>query len=84
LAVTELQNKCRCCELPELVCENDSGNSTGLKSLVRNSRDEVELKAIESALQATHWNRKLAARRLNISYKALLNKVKQYRLTPPQ
>lgn len=84
LAVTELQNKCRCCELPELVCENVEGNSTGLKSLVRNSRDEVELKAIESALQATHWNRKLAARRLNISYKALLNKVKLYRLTPPQ
>jgi two-component system, NtrC family, response regulator AtoC len=84
LAISELQNKCRCCELPDLVRQDGDGNLAGLKSLVRISRDEIELKAIESALQATHWNRKLAARRLNISYKALLNKVKQYRLTPPQ
>jgi two-component system response regulator AtoC len=82
LAIAELENKCRCCELPDLVSQNGDVNLAGLKSLVRISRDGIELKAIESALQATHWNRKLAARRLNISYKALLNKIKQYRLAP--
>ena len=55
----------------------------GLKSLVRTLKDEAELKAIEQALVATNWNRKLAAARLNISYKALLYKIKQYQIVPP-
>jgi two-component system response regulator AtoC len=84
LAVSELHSKSVCCEsMPQLARADADGSFSGLKSLVRISRDEIELKAIESALQETHWNRKLAARRLNISYKALLNKVKLYRLSPP-
>jgi two-component system, NtrC family, response regulator AtoC len=55
----------------------------GLKSLVRSLKDEAELKAIEQALIATNWNRKVAAARLNISYKALLYKIKQYQIVPP-
>ena len=55
----------------------------GLKSLVRSLKDEAELRAIEQALVATNWNRKLAAARLNISYKALLYKIKQYHIVPP-
>ena len=55
----------------------------GLKSLVRGLKDEAELRAIEQALTATKWNRKLAAARLNISYKALLYKIKQYQIVPP-
>ena len=62
-----------------------SGNGAefGLKSLVRNLKDRTELKAIEDALIATNWNRKLAAMRLNISYKALLYKIKQYEIVQP-
>jgi len=55
----------------------------GLKSLVRGLKDEAELRAIEQALNATNWNRKLAAARLHISYKALLYKIKQYHIVPP-
>ena len=55
----------------------------GLKGLVRGLKDEAELRAIEQALTATKWNRKLAAARLNISYKALLYKIKQYQIVPP-
>jgi len=55
----------------------------GLKTLVRGLKDEAELRAIEQALTATKWNRKLAAARLNISYKALLYKIKQYQIVPP-
>lgn len=55
----------------------------GLKSLVRGLKDEAELRAIEQALIATNWNRKLAAARLHISYKALLYKIKQYQIVPP-
>ena len=54
-----------------------------MKSLVRSLKDEAELRAIEQALTATNWNRKLAAARLNISYKALLYKIKQYQIVPP-
>ena len=31
-------------------------------------------------LEATHWNRREASRRLQVSYKALLNKIKQMQL----
>jgi len=58
------------------------GPDFGLKSLVRNLKDKTELKAIEEALVSTRWNRKLAAAKLNISYKALLYKIKQYRIVP--
>jgi len=35
-------------------------------------------------LTATNWNRRMAAVKLNISYKALLYKIKQYEIVPPQ
>jgi DNA-binding NtrC family response regulator len=60
-----------------------SAPAGGLKSLVRGLKDEAEMRAIEQALMATNWNRKLAATRLNISYKALLYKIKQYQILPP-
>lgn len=50
----------------------------GLKSIVRNVKDEAEMAAISEALEETKWNRKRAAERLNISYKALLYKIRQY------
>jgi DNA-binding NtrC family response regulator len=49
-----------------------------LKSLVRSLKDEAEMEAIRATLEQTHWNRKEAARRLNVSYKALLYKIRQY------
>jgi two-component system, NtrC family, response regulator AtoC len=51
-----------------------------LKSLVRNLKGEAEREAISRALQQTKWNRKEAARLLNISYKALLYKIQRYKL----
>jgi DNA-binding NtrC family response regulator len=35
-------------------------------------------------LEDTGWNRKAAATNLQISYKALLYKIKQYNLSPPK
>jgi len=52
----------------------------GLKSLVRSLKDEAEMQAISRALEQTNWNRKKAATLLNISYKALLYKIRQYGL----
>jgi two-component system, NtrC family, response regulator AtoC len=52
--------------------------SGGLKSLARSAKDEAEAQAITQALEQTNWNRKQAAAILQISYKALLYKIRQY------
>ena len=50
----------------------------GLKSMVRSLTGEAEAEAISRALEETQWSRKRAARLLQISYKALLYKMRQY------
>lgn len=60
-----------------------SDESSSLKLLVRNAKGEAERGAIAHALEQTHWNRKAAARLLNISYRALLYKIQEYHLVPP-
>jgi DNA-binding NtrC family response regulator len=55
-----------------------------LKSLVRNAKGEAERNAISGALEETHWNRKAAARLLSISYRALLYKIQEYQIAPPE
>jgi two-component system, NtrC family, response regulator AtoC len=50
----------------------------GLKGLARSAKDEAEAEAIAKALDETNWNRKQAAVLLQISYKALLYKIRQY------
>ena len=54
----------------------------GLKGLVRHLRGETEMSAIRSALQQTGWNRRRAALLLNISYRGLLYKIREYGLVP--
>lgn len=53
----------------------------GLKGLVRGLKDDAESVLIAKTLEGTGWNRKAAAVSLQISYKALLYKIKQYGLT---
>ena len=62
----------------------EAGGSVGLKHLVRNLKGGAESAAIAQTLEGTGWNRKAAASDLQISYKALLYKIKQYNLIPPQ
>jgi two-component system response regulator AtoC len=47
-----------------------------LKEVSREASESIERKAIFNALHSNHWNRKLTARQLNISYRALLYKIK--------
>src|SRR5215813_5226852 len=58
----------------------NSTEAGGLKSLGRSAKDEAEAEAIRKALDETNWNRKQAAALLQISYKALLYKIRQYGL----
>jgi two-component system response regulator AtoC len=48
-----------------------------LLEIGRQAAWQAERQAIENMLIATRWNRREAARRLQVSYKALLNKIKQ-------
>ena len=67
-----------------VVHNGGNGEKTGLKSLLRTVKGEAEREAIARALDETHWNRKAAARKLNISYRALLYKIQQHQMTPPK
>ena len=68
---------------PDLEDDALLNSGTGLKSMVQNLKERAEPKIIERVLIATKWNCKTAARQLQISYKALLYKMKQYRIFPP-
>jgi DNA-binding NtrC family response regulator len=79
-AISELEMKGA--ERARRGASGDPPVSSDLKLLVRGLKGKAELKAITEALAATNWNRRLAAERLNISYKALLYKMKAYELVP--
>ena len=51
-----------------------------LKEIGRKAAQEAEKEIIKDTLQYTHWNRKKAAEILQVSYKTLLYKIKQYAL----
>ena len=51
--------------------------SLSLKLASRSASKRIEREMILQSLERTHWNRKCAARELQISYKSLLYKIKQ-------
>ncbi|HLJ76039.1 MAG TPA: sigma-54 dependent transcriptional regulator [Acidobacteriaceae bacterium] len=54
--------------------------AAGLKSAVRSNRDQMESRIIRDVLEESRWNRRIAAERLQISYKSLLQKIRYYNL----
>jgi DNA-binding NtrC family response regulator len=70
-------------EAPAANATNSENGSTSLKSFVQSVKGEAERNAIAAALDKTRWNRKAAARLLKVSYRTLLYKIEQYRMTPP-
>lgn len=52
-------------------------DGVSLKEITRRAVQDLERKVILQVLQANHWNRKLAARKLKISYRALLYKIRE-------
>jgi len=54
----------------------------GMRSVVRDLKERTEMQMIQDALEMSRWNRRQAAQSLNISYRALLYKIQQHRLTP--
>jgi two-component system response regulator AtoC len=60
--------------------ENAHGNGRSLKEVARQASRRAEREMILQQLERTRWNRKRTARELQISYKALLYKLKQLNL----
>ena len=56
---------------------DESWHASSLKVASRAASRKAERELILKALEQTHWNRKRAARELQISYKSLLYKIKQ-------
>ncbi len=56
---------------------DESARGSSLKVASRAAARRAERELILRALEQTHWNRKRAARELQISYKSLLYKIKQ-------
>lgn len=57
--------------------KNEKKRQVSLKEINKEKIRQVEKEAISRALEQTNWNRKKAAHILQISYKSLLNKMKE-------
>ncbi len=55
-----------------------SAAKRSLKAICKHAVRKAESEAIVDVLSYTHWNRRKAAVLLSVSYKALLNKIKEY------
>jgi len=58
-------------------CEEGKSRKGSLREVHKTAVREAEKELICKALKGTNWNRKRAADLLNISYKSLLNKIKE-------
>lgn len=84
-ALNEIQNGPEFAEGTPGSAEAEPAHATvrsGLKFLVQNVKGETEKNAILDALEQTHWNRRAAARLLQVSYRTLLYKIQQYNMSP--
>jgi two-component system response regulator AtoC len=64
-------------DLEALGVDFSNGETIDLKAVSRRAAQVAEKRVIERVLHQTRWNRKEAAERLQISYKALLYKMKE-------
>jgi two-component system, NtrC family, response regulator AtoC len=80
-AVAELEKNMRTTAAP-ITTPRPEPTNADLKQMVRSLKNEAEMEAIAGALEESGWNRKRAASILNISYKALLYKIRQYDIRP--
>lgn len=82
-ALQELES--RIAPAPEPVLEDSQQPAThrfAMRSVISDMKDRTEAQMIQDALEVSGWNRRHAAKYLNISYRGLLYKIQQHRITP--
>jgi DNA-binding NtrC family response regulator len=82
-AIAELERNIVPEPIPEPATRVETQNPD-LKQRVKSLKNGAEMEMIAIALERSGWNRKRAASILNISYKALLYKIRQYDIRPGQ
>jgi two-component system response regulator AtoC len=55
-------------------------DDVSLKDVAARAAEDAEKALVRQVLEESNWNRKAAARKLKVSYKALLNKLKKWRI----
>ena len=81
LARRESGDESRGSAFRELLVEiEETAGDVPLREVGRRAALEVEREAIEAVLQQTGWNRKQAAKLLSVSYKTLLQKIRECEL----
>ncbi|HSC29578.1 MAG TPA: sigma-54 dependent transcriptional regulator [Vicinamibacterales bacterium] len=63
--------------------DGELDDALGLKELGRRAAELAERRALKRTLERVRWRRTEAAQRLQVSYKTLLEKIKQYELDRP-
>ena len=61
--------------------EPENGNGGSLAAVARAASMKAERALIEKTLNQVHWNRRKASQILGVSYKTLLNKIKECSIT---
>ena len=82
-ALHELES--RIAPVPAPVLDDSQEPAThrfAMRSVISDMKDRTEAQMIQDALEVSGWNRRHAAKYLNISYRGLLYKIQQHRITP--
>jgi two-component system response regulator AtoC len=68
-------------DAPVEVAINRLPPAIGMKGAVNEVKNDTEIRMLQDALSASGWNRRRAAVNLNISYRTLLYKIQQHKLS---
>jgi len=68
-------------EINQYVMSYPAPSQSNMKSVVSDMKYETEARMIKEALSAVGWNRRRAATNLNISYRSLLYKMQQHKIS---
>ena len=87
-AYAYLRNKTQCqmaavaaTASPEEAEDKKAQSPPGMKNVISEIKNQTEIRMLQEALSASGWNRRKAARNLNISYRSLLYKIQQHGLS---
>jgi transcriptional regulator with GAF, ATPase, and Fis domain len=79
----DVQRRTKMVDPTPVTTEKEPGEPFGAAVYsLRYMREQAEIRAIQSALTQTGWNRKRASRLLKISYRGLLYKIRRHDIHP--
>jgi two-component system response regulator AtoC len=80
LSLKELEESAPPAPAEERERSSAESDEVSLKDVAARAAEDAEKALVRQVLEESNWNRKAAARKLKVSYKALLNKLKKWRI----